>query len=233
MKNNKKNTNGYNMVNTFILAYDVREAVRLLDKRRLGKQRVEAQQILRVLLDSKIIAKHMGLPPQPTTPGIPGDIEREIWYKNVYSRYRKHDTRYVLNGRTIKGGWSNHPMAIMWIGYEKALKEYINFCIDEWVSRGFKNNMSVHIIKSPPVYPWWVTNKSLINSHISAVLRKEFCRKEPKWYWGMDALVQIADTEWYRKGYLWVGSLTLEQRLELYNGTHSASYCHEQMNDIV
>ncbi len=223
------------MVNTFVLCDNVRESMRLLDNRRLGKQRVEAQQILRVLLDSKIIAKHMGLPPQPIGYTIADDIARETWYKNVYALYRKHDTHFVVKGRVLKGGWSNHPMAIMWIGYEDALKEYINFCIDEWVSRGFKNTMLTH--KSPggvpPVYPWWITNTTLINSHISAVLRKEYCRNEPRWYWAMEKLVAISHTPWYQKGYLWVGSLTLEQRTELANGAHTASYCHEQMNDII
>jgi hypothetical protein len=222
-----------NMVNTFILCDDLRESFRMLDNRRLGKQRVEAQQILRVLLDAKVIAKNMGLGSCPTQAGLVGDVARETWYKNVYALYRKHDTQFILNGRTIKGGWSNHPMTIMWIGYENALKEYINFCIDEWVLRGFKNTMSKHVISKPVVYPWWVTNISLINSHVSAVLRKEFCRKENRWYWGMDKLNCVACTGWYKKGYLWVGALTLEQRMELYSGAHTASYCHEQMNDIV
>ena len=38
-------------------------------------------------------------------------------------------------------GWSNHPAAKMWKGYEEALETYMAVCIDEWVKRGYKNTM--------------------------------------------------------------------------------------------
>ena len=34
----------------------------------------------------------------------------------------------------------------MWDGYENALKQYLNECIDEWVSRGYNNNMKHEVI---------------------------------------------------------------------------------------
>ncbi len=41
----------------------------------------------------------------------------------------------------VKGGWVNHPAALMWKGYEEALGLYMNIMIAEWLSRGYKNTM--------------------------------------------------------------------------------------------
>jgi len=73
---------------TFLPYPDFAASLRVLDYRRLGKQRVEAFQLLR-----------------------------------------------AISGKG--SGWSNHPAAIMWRGYDNALKEYHNLAIDEWVQRGY------------------------------------------------------------------------------------------------
>jgi len=217
------------MVNTFVVSPDIAQAVRALDNRRLGKQRVEAQQILRVLLDAVIIARHLKAPPRPTGYTLEDDIARECWYKRVYSDYRALDHHISVRDRVLKGGWSNHPMALMWIGYERALKHYITLCIHEWVRRGFANSMRTYAVPDP-VYPWWTRNSTLINSHICALVRKEIVRAEPTHY--LPTFSFIMSTPFYSRGYLWVASLTLEQRRALQLADHP-EYCHEQMNDIV
>ena len=73
---------------TFLPHKSFNESFKVLDYRRLGKQRVEAKQILNVLLD-----------------------------------------------RTTTKGWRNHPIVRMWAGYENALKQYFNECVDEWISQ--------------------------------------------------------------------------------------------------
>ena len=111
---------------TFLPYKSYRESLKSLDYRRLGKQRVEAMQILNVLL-----------------------------------------------GRTETKGWSNHPITKMWKGYENALKQYHNECIDEWIGRGYNNNMEYETIEGDIVYPNWLGNDLFHSSHRANLLRKD------------------------------------------------------------
>ena len=112
---------------TFLPYKSFRQSFKSLDYRRLGKQRVEAHQILNVLLD-----------------------------------------------RTDTKGWRNHPITRMWEGYEDALKMYFNLCVEEWVSRGYNNNMLLEDITEPIIYPHWLGNKSFHSSHRANFLRKDY-----------------------------------------------------------
>ena len=78
----------------------------------------------------------------------------------------------VLLNRTSTKGWRNHPATKMWRGYENALKLYLNLCIDEWVLRGYNNNMKREIIDGPIKYPSWLGNKEFHTSHKSNLVRK-------------------------------------------------------------
>lgn len=109
---------------TFLPHPDFVESLRILDSRRLGKQRVEALQLLRAL---------------------------------------------SANG----SGWSHHPAAIMWRGYVNALKHYHNIAIDEWVRRGYRNNMPKKPIRGRIVYPSWLGDDAFHASHRSNLLRKD------------------------------------------------------------
>ncbi|MFW9899766.1 MAG: MSMEG_6728 family protein [Candidatus Thorarchaeota archaeon] len=105
-----------------------KKSVKCLDYRRLGKQRVEAKQILDILLN-----------------------------------------------RTNKRGWHNHPAVKMWVGYEEALKLYYDWCIAEWINRGYKNNMPTEKVnRKHLVYPWWFGNYKFHKAHKSNLLRKNF-----------------------------------------------------------
>jgi hypothetical protein len=112
---------------TFLPFPDCHASAKALDNKRLGKQRVEAQQILN-----------------------------------------------IISGNTTKLGWQNHPAVLMWVGYDTALKYYVNCCIREWLFRGFKNNMEVHVVDPATiVYPPWFGNEKFHAAHRSNLLRKD------------------------------------------------------------
>lgn len=113
---------------TFLPYADLQESVRVLDYRRLGKQRVETFQVLNILLD-----------------------------------------------RTPTKGWRNHPVTRMWSGYESALQLYQNYTIQEWVNRGYKNNMQFEeILILSPQMPNWFGDEVFHRSHRSNLLRKDY-----------------------------------------------------------
>ena len=106
------------MVNTFIPYPDFNECAKVLDNKRLGKQRVEAKQILD-----------------------------------------------IITGKSKGKGWKNHVAVNMWRGYENALTLYYNTIVQEWMNRGFKNNMPIIVITGKIVIPWFATNKHVNLSH--------------------------------------------------------------------
>lgn len=109
---------------TFLPFDDFVTSLKSLDYRRLGKQRVEAMQILNALTgESK--------------------------------------------------GWVNHPATKMWRGYENALRLYMNLCIDEWIARGYNNNMLKAEIVGDIIYPPWFGSVAFHRSHQSNLKRKD------------------------------------------------------------
>jgi hypothetical protein len=116
------------MVNTFIPFSSFKKIAKCLDNKRLGKQRVEAQQIL-----------------------------------NAIERKRK--------GLKVTG-WAHHPIVHMWYGYEQSLKRYVNTMIQEWIKRGFVNNMPLHKLSSIPPIPWFVKCQPINLSHQASLIRK-------------------------------------------------------------
>ncbi|HQM44945.1 MAG TPA: MSMEG_6728 family protein [Smithellaceae bacterium] len=109
---------------TFLPYPDFEASLRVLDYRRLGKQRLEALQLIR-----------------------------------------------AISGETV--GWSRHPAAVMWRGYLNALKQYHNIAIEEWIRRGYRNNMPKKRIRGKIVYPPWLGNEAFHASHRSNLLRKD------------------------------------------------------------
>ena len=108
---------------TFLPYPDFKKSLQALDYRRLGKQRVEAYQIIRAI--------------------------------------------------KYGGGWQHHPAVKMWRGHINALKLYHNLCIDEWVRRGYKNNMQKMAIRGRIVYPKWFGRNNFHAAHRSNLLRKD------------------------------------------------------------
>ena len=141
---------------TFLPYKSFEQSLKSLDYRRLGKQRVEAMQILNVLL-----------------------------------------------GRTETKGWRNHPIVRMWEGYENALKQYFNECVDEWIAQGYNNNMEYEIIEGDIIYPPWLGNDLFHSSHRANLLRKD-SEYYSKFMWTEDCEAPYCwfDTdkqEWYKQ----------------------------------
>ena len=70
-------------------------------------------------------------------------------------------------------GWRNHPAVAMWRGYEDALKAYMNACIDEWVRRGYRNQMEKTEHTPNPAMPPWIGESEFHRSHQSNLVRKD------------------------------------------------------------
>lgn len=109
---------------TFLPYSDFIESAKVLDRQRLGKQRVECWQIY-----------------------------------------------HTICGKSE--GWKNHPAVKMWAGYEDALSLYMEAVINEWVSRGYVNNLPIPERKSEKM-PSWLGDERLHRSHRSALLHKKF-----------------------------------------------------------
>ena len=80
--------------------------------------------------------------------------------------------RPKLDGTPYKG-WLNHPCTIMWRDNVMALKLYLNYSIEEWVSRGFQNTMSLEDINNNPSLPKWFGYEKFHSSHRANLLKKE------------------------------------------------------------
>jgi hypothetical protein len=60
-------------------------------------------------------------------------------------------------------------------GYESALPVYQNYTIQEWVNRGYKNNMQFEeILIQSPQMPSWFGDEEFHRSHRSNLLRKDY-----------------------------------------------------------
>ena len=70
-------------------------------------------------------------------------------------------------------GWKNHPIVIMWTPYVQALMLYTNTMINEWIKRGYNNNMKLYEINSLTM-PHWLGNKEFHASHKANLLRKDY-----------------------------------------------------------
>jgi len=113
----------------------------------------------------------------------------------------------IYQALTEGSRWENHPAVIMWRGYEHILACYHNYCIEEWVRRGFNNTMdmlSPNPVPNSPwkhlrtaAYPWWWGCSQFHDSHKSNLLRKDFDYYDDNHKWYTDLKV---DDDWL---YLW------------------------------
>jgi len=126
---------------TFLPYSSFVKSAECLDVSRLGKQRVEAGQILQILLNKPILPKNINLVP-------------------AFQR--------------VGHAWERHPAVLMWKGHEEWLKNYLDCCIGEWESRGYRNTIVV-----PPYFteaqspPKWLGHEPFHVSHRSNLVRKK------------------------------------------------------------
>ena len=118
---------------TFLPYPDFMKSAKCLDYKRLGKQRVEAKQILDILL-----------------------------------------------GRTKTKGWRNHPAVLMWKDHVTALQIYYNTILNEWIERGYNNNMEHEYLDVLDLAT--TRNPSWLTEEFCASHRSNLLRKDPEWY---------------------------------------------------
>jgi len=203
------------MVNTFfVVANDPVASAACLDRQRLGKQRVEAYQVLNNLDDLRFLAGYLGLE------GFPIDIDqpkhvRESWVRSVMTETRKLKAKYIHvddsktagdkrikpnitlynvkpasidNGYLIGMGFKSHPCVTMWLGFETGLCYYINAHINEWVSRGYKNTMTTYS-EAQPIFPSWCNDEAVLDAFRANLMTKEIERFEPLHYMCQESFV--------------------------------------------
>jgi len=82
-------------------------------------------------------------------------------------------------------GWQNHPAVQMWRGFEVWLKAYGLIVCEEWISRGYKDNMRSRIREFKTdlaPFPYHLSgNMEFHRSHRSNLIRKLPERYRPLW----------------------------------------------------
>lgn len=141
------------------------ESVRVLDNRRLGKQRVETYQIINVLLGISP-GKHL--------------VRMTKTGKPVY----EWDGTF---GPKAPGAWRNHPAVLAWRPNLGALMLYQEATVAEWTARGHadtcleKTEAALNYGIEPGCLnydrPWWWGREDVHSSHRSRLLAKD-----PEWY---------------------------------------------------
>lgn len=150
---------------TFLPYYDFAKSAACLDRSRLGKQRLETLQLLRINLQGPQIAWRWA--------GVNGAMWQEpAWFVPLDS------------GDSIKATpWYNHPAARMWRGHERWLAVYGEAICFEWTSRKYEDNVGerIALLKSQTVenkLPSWLGDEQLHSSHRAALLAKKLSHYE-------------------------------------------------------
>ncbi len=88
---------------------------------------------------------------------------------------QRNEARIILNSNLNGNGWYNHPATKMWYGYEEALKQYVNCCIEEWINRGKNNSIQFYKVNHKKIIlPKWLGKKKFHSAHRAALLYKNF-----------------------------------------------------------
>ncbi|CAN5664174.1 hypothetical protein BH23THE1_BH23THE1_28390 [soil metagenome] len=234
------------MVNTFLVDKNFRVSASKLDNLRLGKQRVEAYQILIALNQLRFLSRHFNIPDYPVNQDTPKS-QREAWIHNVVNTFKQsgysaihlraniliyyqpgqslprkpesgnkllYDSAngvvyevkgkrervvasgpwhtFVLPGEElITTGFRKHPAVCMWLGFEEALKDYINAHIETWIARGKNNTMRTYAVSEICARPAWTNSDAIINNFKSTLVDREIRRHEPAWYLKYDDFIDV------------------------------------------
>lgn len=159
------------MVNTFLVCEDFEASAKELDNKRLGKQRVEAFQILNILKTLEHISGLEGLTVDeiPSVDTDPTKAKRKAFVKQMRAAFMKRHPE-----RKRPPGWWSHPAVFLWIGHRPELEHYLGVHIREWVRRGFKNTMIIpdDQCRKTLYYPSWVSSAAFHKSHRQSLFRK-------------------------------------------------------------
>lgn len=138
------------MVNTFILCTSYANSMKLLDYRRLGKQRVEASQIINILARVYILAEFLKFDRPPSldfssnTKLIKSYKSRVKWYLNVVEKYRK----YIKENGYIQINTNDTILNTKLSKYQLSFKEW--FSKEEY----FYSEIKLGWVAHSAVLPW-------------------------------------------------------------------------------
>lgn len=150
---------------TFLPHPSFAESAAVLDRQRLGKQRVETLQILQVLTGFRLVSSAR---PEGASRTVP--LPREEWQ---------------LVPRKV-GGWSHHPAVLMWTGHLPALVAYQDAVCAEWTGRGYRDTCAektAFLLEATghagddPAHPAWLGSERFHAAHRATLLAKD-----PDWY---------------------------------------------------
>lgn len=167
---------------TFLCYPDFNKSAQVLDYRRLGKQRVEAWQILQINLARTelgfFVCDHCGK--------IFFVGTEHLWCNKCNSLgktyYPPSPETYDNFHQRILIPWENHTAVKMWRGYEFALADYGFYICREWINRGYKDNLQPKFIEELKYLyvnsrldcPEWLGNEQFHSSHRAALLAKDY-----------------------------------------------------------
>lgn len=91
----------------------------------------------------------------------------------------------LLGALTLGGKLASHPAAKMWIGHEGALVWYGEQVCQEWLRRGFTDNMLLKLQPFKFLYrdrtlPEWLRDEAFRRSHQSNLIRKDPAHYRPR-----------------------------------------------------
>jgi Pyrimidine dimer DNA glycosylase len=132
---------------TFLPYQDFEASALALDYRRHGNQRNEALGII------YIASRHSGK-----------DVREELKISAVYAM-------------RLWNRYYHHPAVLMWVGYEQCLRHYYNTVVNTWISRKYRNNMSILHVEHDIRKPLWLGDERFHSSH-----RANLLRKNPQYY---------------------------------------------------
>lgn len=146
---------------TFLPLPDFQESARVLDRVRLGRQRVEGLQILKALRQGEFCL-----------------------YDRVARKYLYGESlENVGSGKVVRvTPWFRHATTRMWYGHELALLLYTTAVCNEWIGRGYKDTCLGKTLEYTKHFnntsmPDWFGDPRVHSSHRAALLAKN-----PKWY---------------------------------------------------
>lgn len=161
---------------TFMPYQSFKRTAKVLDQRRLGKQRVETYQIMGTLLGLRL--KTGEVIDTGRTEII--HYEDQTWEEvPVLQRVQWEPKDWVVEERE-PGHWRRHPAVLMWAGHESWLMGYQSMICREWTDRGFKDTCydKTHALYVASGWrvgpkPEWLGNRAFHRSHKSNLLRKD------------------------------------------------------------
>lgn len=130
----------------------------------------------------------------------------EMVYFPIIDRIISRSQCLFSNDMDMGLGYIYHPCILQWLGYEEALKLYLNCCIEVTLERGFRNEMSLeplHLDLDKITVPIWLYDQeNIVLRHRAMLLMKELDRNEKPWYQLNDLFVQTYSRIDLRK-YFW------------------------------